>query len=871
MAFEPAAFFLSLGLLPRPLFGQFQPRPASEPVAASVAKGVEPAATPMRTVGSMPLGDQGDLILLDGVTASFALSRVERQPDDDEHYFDWSWSSHVTHHVEIDEHRDGTGVVFVRRWDSPTAIRRFTLRSVLKYGTDFISALEQAGPSRGSSSISRALLLLRQVRETMARSSRPEACVRVFHALLLGAAEAKGASEHDRRRWLDAKTLEEANSVFPSLPSAANELTNTKLYSVQAGFLSRDPASGRSLEPYLLLRHAAGLLYEEAHRELDRAETQTTFDFFTPAGRAPTHKANSVIHFTPPGLSRIMAELAWRYYHERHEASGEVPVRKVVVLDPACGSGSFLLESYLCSSDQPNKCELTLRGMDVSDRAIEMASLALEDVTRGDPAKPTISLLPVDSLSVQWERADIVLMNPPFMAWNDLTDRQKDTVKEICGAVSGRPDLATAFVLRAIDCLTDGGVLAAVLPSSLLSASSAEFIRSAIAQKTDVHLIGRFRGNDIFPNAQVEPSILLVQRKSKQLSSLSRPLTMMLLSSPGSSEAALRALRRGTLLPADTGRYELYQVPLPAIETTVDDSSEKTAPVSSWLPRPQLLRELIPRFEASELPRVEDLFSVKQGIRSGANEVFVLSSATVESMPEKGRKYFRPLAGNKTIEDGKIVREEFIFYPYNKSGLMLETEQDVARAVRSYYEDTLVPAKEKLRKRAGIGDAWWAPTRPRSWQYTQRPKLVSSYFGRVGKFAFDGTGDFVVGQGFGWILKDNVSSRVRGSRKPFVKTEDITREAGPAYVALFNSRRFSQILSYYTYRVMGGQFDLSARFMNRIPIPDLISPRSDFIAELRDIGARMGRGEWPDSLDRLDDVVALVYGTTPALWPVDLE
>src|SRR5205814_2158292 len=107
--------------------------------------------------------------------------------------------------------------------------------------------------------------------------------------------------------------------------------------------------------------------------------------------------------------------------------------------------------------------------------------------------------------------------------------------------------------------------------------------------------------------------------------------------------------------------------------------------------------------------------------------------------------------------------------------------------------------------------------------------------------------------------------------KKSIKVDAVTREVGPAYVALFNSRRFSQLLSYYTYRVMGGQFDLSSRFVNNIPIPDLITPGAasvDVVHELRNTGVKMGKGHWPTKLDELDGFVADAYAVTHSLWPI---
>jgi type I restriction-modification system DNA methylase subunit len=75
----------------------------------------------------------------------------------------------------------------------------------------------------------------------------------------------------------------------------------------------------------------------------------------------------------------------------------------------------------------------------------------------------------VDSLAVDWGQPDIVLMNPPFIAWDDLDPRQQSSVENVLGKYKvGKTDIYLAFLMRAANSLKRGGVLAAVVPAQTL-------------------------------------------------------------------------------------------------------------------------------------------------------------------------------------------------------------------------------------------------------------------------------------------------------------------------------------------------------------------------------------------------------------------
>src|SRR5262249_487780 len=86
--------------------------------------------------------------------------------------------------------------------------------------------------------------------------------------------------------------------------------------------------------PNLVVRHAGSRIFQEAHFDLLRAGERDLFDYSAPA--TVTVVTRGGVHFTPPAIARSLTE----------QAAGLVArQRAITVLDPACGSGAFLLEA----------------------------------------------------------------------------------------------------------------------------------------------------------------------------------------------------------------------------------------------------------------------------------------------------------------------------------------------------------------------------------------------------------------------------------------------------------------------------------------------------------------------------------------------
>ncbi len=774
-------------------------------------------------------------ILLDGTRGSFALSHSsDRDLLDKDTALSWIWSSHVRHNLILDDSR---GVMHLRRWDTPNLLRRFHIPQQEQGAIDFLKVLQKVEPLQVPNVIQYVLYAFRLIRGIPC-CSEPLWAVRLLNGLLLATDEIR-ANRIDRQRVIRARTFGEtlgAMSVrrrkLAEVADLPKKIRDQDVGVLNQFFLERDPRTGLELLPDLLFRHASSKLYQEAHLQIER-NPQLSFPGMGSIDE-PTGTVSRDIRFTPPNLARALVQQAIK-------ALGKLPPR-LIALDPACGSGIFLQECLRELSLRNFEGRVNVVGYDISEVSACMSRFCLKhtaDDLSGNGMKIAPHIEQNNSLQREWDSADLILMNPPFIPVNRLDPVMRDDLKSVLGDMfKGRADIAMGFVWKAARSLKPGGVLASVLPAALLHGRSGQAWREQLQQEGELLMLGRFDGYRYFPTSMVETGFILFRRKRR--STTRKPPVEIVVAREGYEDAALRALR----LPEDDLRRSNDEVQVFTISP--DESLAE-----SWRPLRKSAYEYRRSLLSCGYPTVESLFDIRQGVRIGDKKSFVLDAYNLKQL-RKEKSFFRPAVGGETLRNGQLVKSEFIFFPYGPDGLLLRTEKDLQENVPKYYKNWLRPNKKKLASRVGVGK-WWELTRPGKWQMELVPRIVSTYFGASGSFAFDVTGEYAVVNGFAWIWK-----------KPLPEGLDFGRSRLPwAYLALLNSSVFERVLSWFSVPLQGGQMRLERRFLGRIPLPDFsdneqIAP--DVLQDLVNLGKSINQGKLEDIRTDLDKIASTAYG-----------
>ena len=780
-------------------------------------------------------------VLLDGGFGSFALSLTDEPLWKEPLASEWSWSSNLPHHVTVTERE-----VAVVRWDKPRP-ELLTRSSVENQIDAFYSYLSADRVNSSRRVTDHMVAIFRQVRALVSNSGIDDThSVDLYLAFL---AQTLGRQYDEDIGW---------SSVYRRNEDELKSLPRTGLDALAQEALSGAFGGSLKLHPSLAIRHAGSEIFQEAHFELLRTPSPDLFGY---AGPVETKRATrGGAHFTPPALARTIVEQVLDRIPGLHDR------RVLTVLDPACGSGAFLHESMRTLRRRGFNGRLKVVGRDISQPAVSMAQFVVEHAYRDwcPQGGCEIDIAQSDALGSALPSADVVVMNPPFVSWTALSQSQRQQMRDVLGeSLKGRGDFSMAFVSRALEAVSPGGALGTLLPSSLLTLQAAEEWRGRLLDEANLRFVASLGDYGLFTHALVQVAAAVFE---KPRSNGEEPVTALVTDNdPEATGTALRELRKFDTGHSTAARNSSWRI------FRTSNGVLRSKP--TWrLVDPETEEALDRILSLGSVDQIGNIFDVRQGVRTGANDVFILGERDFRSIPVRERKWFRKAILNESVSDATVSSRHLVFFPYDKDGLALKDERSLAEEVPFYLKKYLSPNKERLASRASIVQsnsmAWWELSRHRSWTLNQEPRLVSKYFGGLGGIAADLEAEHAIVQGFAWIPK---ASWVEGI------VEDSMMDGGnylskllTAYLALFSSKPFNRLLATFSPHVAGGQYDLSPRYVNSIPIPNLAMLVADEVTgravlELARLGnePELAMPEWRRYVNRL---ATRLYGGDSLAW-----
>jgi len=237
------------------------------------------------------------------------------------------------------------------------------------------------------------------------------------------------------------------------------------------------------------------------------------------------------IYYTP---SYIVQYLVGRAFHVFQETNERLVSS---ALDPACGSGVFLttLLKELSRQHQapafPEKralVEESVYGIDVDERAVRRAAQALyytlltgESRLVGRHLLPELlghNLLVKDSLLdrdqlIPDRHFDVIVSNPPYLR---VSGGQLGQYRELYDAVIlNRSDLCWLMLVASLDNLTDGGVVAFIVPDNVLRTREYSRLRKYILDIARIVEIS-YLNYQAFESTSLQNIILILQREPSE-------------------------------------------------------------------------------------------------------------------------------------------------------------------------------------------------------------------------------------------------------------------------------------------------------------------------------------------------------------------
>jgi hypothetical protein len=714
---------------------------------------------------------------------------------------DWTWSSQLTTHIQI-----GSDEVIARQVATAAPLLRFNRSQVEQNLEAFFD-----------------VVVSKRIEPQVNIADHIVSCFRAHR-------QAAFAFGLDRSQWLRSflEIIEEEISGDPH--GSSSPLGGDHKERVREE-LRYSRIMGRRPDFAVTMRHAAGMVFQETHAELAAEPLEP--QLFGLAALSPSSTRNRLgAYYTPPGLARILADLVVADHLTQHSLR---------IVDPACGSGIFLCEVLRALERKGFQGHVELIGYDTSADAIAMADFALRHNDAQRAFSKTLEVQDFLSLDGSLE-ADIILMNPPFLALPEMPAEVRNRLQDVLGeSFRYRPDLSMAFTSLGLLNLKEGGTLATLLPSGALSQQGGGNWRESVLRTTDVELIAVLGDHGMFRDAMVNIAALVVHKTTTRLHS--SPVMLWASQKRGASSSALRRLRRwydGSRQTERTLDWSIYNT-----------SQKMLVDRPDWTPRPYSLGDLPVRLASTpNIATVHDLFHVELGIRVGNLKPYLqLDVSAVQALPAKERALFRPVAETRSIRHGRVEPVSWLFYP--KTPL---TTAEIAQIAPRFFQRHLSSLSLNPNARVDLERA------RRATNLRASPRIVARAFLSTDSFAVDLEGAFVVVQGYSWLPKRPVIN------SPF-PIEDILRD----YCFVFNSRLFFALLRENGRIVAGGQVDGAKSQISRVSVPDLPAlyletPELELQArELRSIDASQ-----QPSMSLLDRFAAAAFRTSIAEWTIGL-
>lgn len=171
------------------------------------------------------------------------------------------------------------------------------------------------------------------------------------------------------------------------------------------------------------------------------------------------------------------------------------------ILDPACGSGEFLLS---CKKYFKNPI---LYGFDIDKKLINIASKLVKNAS--------IKNFDFLNIDINKKKYDYIIGNPPYFELK-LNEEIK---KKYFDIIKGRVNIFSLFIKTGLDLLKDGGYLAYVVPPSMNNGAYFSKLREYIIKNASLEYLHIIDGADNFHLANQKVMLIILKKTNSKKSS----------------------------------------------------------------------------------------------------------------------------------------------------------------------------------------------------------------------------------------------------------------------------------------------------------------------------------------------------------------
>ena len=487
---------------------------------------------------------------------------------------------------------------------------------------------------------------------------------------------------------------------------------------------------GRVYEQYL------GYVAQVTKERADQAQRQLSLGLRVETiGLESKRRKERGIYYTPKWVvDYIVTNTVGRFLAEHSHDD----VLNMKVLDPACGSGSFLIRAFdtllehhadikrktvaeLAQYDRLPVLTGNIYGVDLDRQAVDIArlNLLLRAVARRE-LLPSLehniqhgnSLIDGDEASLKpffgdgWEEKhpfnwaqgfpqvierggfDIIIGNPPYVRIQTLPRDEVGYYNETYGAATGSYDIYALFVERGLHLLRPGGLLGFIIPNKFMQAAYGKGLRSLLADAKAVWKIVDFGDAQVFESGTNYTCLLLLQKQAT---------------------SAVTYVPAGPAAKADPARPNLAQAEEAAFPAVIAASQ------ATWVFVPAREEALMGKLRQHSVPLGDVCEKVFVGLQTSADDVYIMEllgerdDKLLVRSRRNGRQYALEKAVLKPLLSGHDVKRYYppharfaLLFPYHVTNrkASLITTGDFSSSFPGAWE-YLLENKDRLEGREG--------------------------------------------------------------------------------------------------------------------------------------------------------------------------
>jgi type I restriction-modification system DNA methylase subunit len=564
----------------------------------------------------------------------------------------------------------------------------------------------------------------------------------------------------DEDIFIDNESLQ---SVLEGLYEIPGSLASYNFNDIDADVL------GAVYEQYL--GHIAEVVKQQVQKAQAKMALGIETTTFTMTDKKERRKEHG-IYYTPKIITDyIVKETVGKYLQEN--AGYPDKLLNVKILDPACGSGSFLIRAYdellknrasilgkpVDKLDQWERLPVltnSIFGVDLDKQAVEVArlNLLLRSLAHREPLpylgnniKNGNSLISGTDeelekyFGAEWEKQrpfnwqdefsgvmekggfDIVIGNPPYIRQEQLSQFKPLWQKEF-ECYNGAADIYIYFFERGLQLLREGGYLAYISPNKYFRSGYGKKLREYLTTKTTIEQIIDFGDAPVF-DAITYPSIIVL-RKIPTSQNQTRIFTWN-----------------------PTEHLEKFSSVVASDSSTI---SQEELTAAGWHLESKSSLSLLAKLRKAGKPLGEYVNErFYYGIKTGLNDAFVVNKQVRDNLlveDASSSKLLKPLLRGKDIKRWgvsfgeqyliKIESSENATHPWSGKSVV-EAENIFANTYPAVFK-WLNSSRKDLIDRADQGKYFWELRSCKYWHEFDQPNIVWGNLAVEPKFGFTQVG-----------------------------------------------------------------------------------------------------------------------------------